>query len=296
MNSNKLTVKDSSLSFFITFILCQFGVIIISSIALIVCRFCGVGVNDFSHLASTAVGYLISAVGMYLIMFCSFLFFNKNKENEITAKVKSKKLLIYILIAIASFLLLYPIIACIDSLLVRYGVGASNLPFPLTTKNYFISLLPLVIAPAICEELLFRGLIFKGLKKHGKIFSILISAIMFCIYHMSVGQTVYPILMGLLLGVIMYYEDNIYYCIAVHITNNFLTLTLSYFKINLIFNHWSYIILAITLCFLFISVVISLIIKNNKSNEKQSLVKQEKIYLFISLAIMLSFWILINFA
>lgn len=153
----------------------------------------------------------------------------------------------------------------------------------------------MVIAPAICEELLFRGIIFKGLQKHGKVLSITISALMFSLFHMSISQTVYPILMGMLLAVIMYYENNIYYCIAVHLTNNFLSLTLSYFKINLIFNHWTYILLAIILLAVFLTLILTFTIKNNKNSEKQPISKTNLIILLSSLAIMILFWILVNF-
>ena len=91
--------------------------------------------------------------------------------------------------------------------------------------------------------------------------------------------------MGLLLSVIMYYENNIYYCIIAHLTNNFLSLTLSYAKINLIFNHWTYILLAIILCVVFLAIVLTFTFKNNKQIEKQKLSKSNLIYLCVSLAI-----------
>ena len=154
----------------------------------------------------------------------------------------------------------------------------------------------MVIAPAACEELLFRGIIFQGLKQHGKTFAITISSLMFCLYHMAISQTLYPILIGLLLGVIMYYEENIYYCIALHLTNNLTSLTLSYFKINLAFSHWSYIILAIILAIVFISTILYFTIKNNQTSEKQPIEKREKIYLITSLVVMTILWIFTNFS
>ena len=64
----------------------------------------------------------------------------------------------------------YPIVVCFDTLLIKLGITLNTLSYELTTKNYFISLISLVIAPAICEELLFRGIIFSGLKSYGKSF------------------------------------------------------------------------------------------------------------------------------
>jgi len=294
MNKTKLTIKDSALTFLTSFLLSQIGVVVATCFAMIIYKFTKTDMETFNSFLNTGIGYLISALSLYLVMLLLFFFFNKNKDNKIAEKPKATKILMYIGLAVVSFLSLYPIVTCIDSLLTKLGVSISTLPYTLTTKNYFISLISLVIAPAICEELIFRGIIFKGLKQNGKIFSITISALMFCIFHMSISQTVYPILMGLLLGVIMFYENNIYYCIAVHMTNNFLSLTLSYFKINLIFNHWSYIVLAIILVISFLAVVLFFTIKNNKTEEKSQSSKHEKIYLMASLAIMIILWIIIN--
>lgn len=294
MNETKLTVKDSALSFLINFILCQLSVIVITIISFVIYQLCGLDTSNFSLFLNTGLGYLITAVSLYLTMFLVFIYFNKHKNNKITKKVKIKKLFFYIFIATLSFITLYPIITCFDSLLSKLEIKINTLPYNLSTKNYFISLISLVIAPAICEELIFRGLIFQGLKKYGKSFSIIISALMFSVYHMAISQAIYPLLIGLLLGVIMYYEGNIYYCIALHMTNNFLSLTLSYFNINLLFNHWTYILLAIILFVVYLSVVLFFILKKIKTPNKQKFSTNEKIYLFSSLGIMILFWILLN--
>ena len=292
MEKTKLTVKDSSLSFITGFLLCQIAVVAVSIIALICAKIFDVSSATIDSFFNTAVGYMILSLTLYSTMLLVFLYFNNKKDNSITKKIEPIKFLKYIEIAMLSCLMLYPIVTCVDSLFHKLGLSVGTLNYELSTKNYFISLISLVIAPAVCEELLFRGVIFKGLKKHGKVLSITISALMFSIYHMSISQTIYPLLMGLLLGVIMFYENNIYYCIAVHLTNNFLSLTLSYFGINLIFNHWTYILLAIILVAIFIGFVLFFVIKNHKSQENQPIDKSSKIYLFSSLGLMILFWIL----
>ena len=294
MKNIKLSVKDSSLSFLIGFLLCQLGVVVATILTLIFYNFLNKESDLFKTFLNSALGYLITALALYVVMLCVFFFFNRKKENKITKPVKFKKLLIYVLIATLSFLSLYPIVVCFDSLLLKLNIKLSGLTYELTTKNYFISLISLVIAPAICEELLFRGLIFTGLSKHGKTFSITTTALMFAIFHMSISQTIYPMLMGLLLSVIMFYEQNIYYCIAVHLTNNFLSLTLSYFKINLIFNHWLYVVLAIILFLAFLSIILMFAFKNNKQVERKKLTKFDKIYLISSLILMILFWVFAN--
>ena len=188
--------------------------------------------------------------------------------------------------------MLYPIVICADSLLIKCGISLNSIPYTLDTKNYILSIFSLVIAPAICEELLFRGLIFKGLKRHGKAFSIIITAVMFTIFHLSISQTVYPLLMGLLLSFVMYRENNIIYCILIHMINNFISLTLSYAGVSLIFNHWTYIMLAIVLAVIFISILLICILKDNKKEDPID--RSGKIFLVCSLIIMSIIWLLNN--
>ena len=294
MNSSKLTIKDSSLSFFVGFLLCQIGVVIISFIAAIVCSIFKINTDNFSLFLNTALGYLICSLGMDIAILIVFFFFNNKKGNKLISKPSILKILFYVFIAILFYLCLYPIINCIDSLFVKLGIEQNTIPYELNTANYFISLFSLVLLPAVCEELLFRGLIFKGLNPYGKIFSTLLTALMFAIFHMSIDQFVYPLIMGLLLSLIMHKENNIIYCIVVHFINNFISLTLSYFRINLIFQHWTYILLAIILFIIIITILILLLTHRDKNQEKNKLNKTDKLYLIICLSVMLILWTIIN--
>ncbi len=294
MNSKRMTIKDSSLTFILGFILSQLSVVIVTIATMVFFKFFKGETETFNGFLNSGVGYLICSLAMYSVLLILFFVFNKNKDNHIFKKPKLSKMFIIIGLAVVSFFMLYPIVTCIDSLLIKMNVVINTIAYQLNSTNYFLSIISLVLAPAICEELIFRGIIFKGLKPHGKVLAISISALMFSIFHMAISQTVYPLLMGLFFAVIMFYEDNIYYSITAHMVNNFLSLTLSYFNISLIFNHWTYILLAVVLFVAFLGIILFLVIKNNKSHEKLGLSKEHKLYLFSSLGIMMLFWILVN--
>lgn len=292
MEDKNLTVKDSSLAFLGGFILCQIAIVAATSIGLIIAKICKFNLTEFELFLNTGLGYLILTLVLDLTILAVCFFFKKKKTLNIFAKPKPIKLLIYVCVALITFILLYPIVTVCDSLLYKIGITPNIIPYTLTKKNYFISILSLVILPAVCEELLFRGIIYNGLKKHGKTFSIILTGLMFSIFHMSLTQTVYPLLMGILLSVIMFYENNIYYCITVHLISNFTSLTLSYFDINLMFNHWTYILLAILLAILFTFVILFLTLKNSKNQYKQPITRQDKTYLTTVMSIMLFLWII----
>ena len=291
MEKKKLTIKDSSIAFLSAFLLSQLAIVIVTIIAIFICKIANIN-TEYQTFFNTSYGYLILASVMYLVILLTFVFINKNKDNKIIYKPNIKKLLLYVVIAILSFLLLYPIITIVDSLLVDLGISLNTIPYELNTPNYFISLISLVILPAICEELLFRGLIFKGLKPYGKVFSIIMTSLIFSLYHMSIDQTIYPFLIGLLLSVIMYKENNILYCIAIHFTNNFLSLTLSYFNINLSFNHWTYILIAIILFIAFITTMLYFTINGYKNVEKEKITIEGKSYFSICLVILIIIYLL----
>ena len=290
--NNKLTIKDSSLAFIFSFIICQLTAILAAFIALFLAS--AFNVENTEAFLNTCCGYLIISSALYLAMFFIFTFFNKNKENKIFLKPSVKKLFIYILVAIASFVLLYPIINSCDTLLNKLGFKSSSLSYELNLTNYLISIVPIVLLPAICEELLFRGLIFKGLNNKSKNFAICLSSIMFAIYHMSIYQTLYPVLFGLLLAAVMHKENNLFYCMAMHATNNFIALTLQYLNVSFVFNHVGYYLIAILFVVIFVGLLILFIKKQKNNTSSSTITKSDKIFIFLSCGAMLIFWIISN--
>jgi len=290
---NKLTIKDSSIAFLSSIVLCQLGTLFFAAVGLIIASFFNISNKTFFAFIDTAIGSLILSLFVDALIVLIFFFFNKKKDNEIIAKLKTKKILLYILLAVICYLVLYPIVTSFNSIIYKF-FPERDLSYNLTTANYFISLIPMVILPAIAEELLYRGLIFKGLQKAGNTFAIIVSAIMFSLFHLSLEQTIYPILMGLILAVIMCYENNIIYCITLHLTNNFLALTIKYFNINLSFAHWSYYLIAILCLFAFISIITIIIKKLKEKTQVEKISSEHKVYFAICLAIVLILWIVIQ--
>lgn len=292
MNKNELNIKDSALAFVSSFIICQLATILASVTILFIGS--SIGITNIENFSKTCVGNLILTTIMYITMFLLFRFFNKKKENKIITKLETKKIIIYILIAIVSFFALYPIVNSFDFLLENLGFKLNKPTFSLSVDNYFMCLIPMVILPAICEELLFRGLIFKGLKHCGKNISLILTSLMFAIYHMSLQQTIYPILFGLVLTLVMFKENNIFYCIFMHLVNNFTALTFMFLKINLFINKLWYYILAVVLLMVFIILLIYFIKKQKNVENIEKISGNDKFLLIIVLIIMLILWIVSN--
>ena len=90
----------------------------------------------------------------------------------------------------------------------------------------WIALLVLAVTPALCEETLFRGFIFAGLRRLGVVPAILISALLFGVAHSSIYRLLPTFALGLVLGYVLWRTGSIYCSMLVHALNNGLMVTL----------------------------------------------------------------------
>lgn len=137
---------------------------------------------------------------------------------------------------------------------------------PLFESNIFIGLTLIALFPAIFEELVFRGIIFHGLKNEMKKWGvILISATAFAIMHLSIERLFPTFILGVLLGYILWRGKSIYLTIGFHFLNNGLFFILAR-KSDFLVTYESYSLeLAIVGAILFI---VGLFVFNKASNPK----------------------------
>lgn len=85
--------------------------------------------------------------------------------------------------------------------------------------------LKVVVFAPIVEEVLFRGIIMHGLMRNYRSWhAILLSGILFSVYHLNPWQMSYTFFLGLLLGWIMVKTRSLPFAILVHALNNLLVL------------------------------------------------------------------------
>ena len=96
--------------------------------------------------------------------------------------------------------------------------------------DFLIKFTMIAILPAICEETLFRGVIQSTLEKHHKKFAaIVITAVLFGIFHMNPYRFLPTMLIGLYLGYLAQKTGSIFPGMIVHAINNGLIYVLVYF-------------------------------------------------------------------
>lgn len=169
-----------------------------------------------------------------------------------------------------------------------YKVSQANESF-FTPSNFVFLTVFVAILPAIFEELVFRGIILKGLKSSGEIKAVIISSLAFSLYHLTPEKTLYQFFAGVIFAVIALRTDSIVFTVIMHFLNNFIVI------LNYCFFKSEY-----TLVFTIISTVIGilclvigtvLLVKKWKLSGEKQPTKNWWIYAIIGLLVAFSVWI-----
>lgn len=92
------------------------------------------------------------------------------------------------------------------------------------------SLLVIALAPAVCEEMLFRGMIFHSMKARYRISKAVIAVgVIFGLYHMSIVKFIPTGLLGIVLCYVVYKTGSIFPAMMMHFINNAFSVLISYY-------------------------------------------------------------------
>ncbi len=97
-----------------------------------------------------------------------------------------------------------------------------------SAPGFWAILLVMAVAPAIIEELAFRGFILSGFERlRNKWQAILLASLFFGMAHSFIQQSIVTAFVGVILGIIAVQTRSIIPCMIYHVTHNSLTLILS---------------------------------------------------------------------
>ena len=173
-------------------------------------------------VSSNFWGYIV-AVGIGLAL----LFTWKGKaywSEQICAKEKKMDvgsffcLLVFVMSAQLFVQLFAPVL---EWLLNKIGLSAmSALEMATIDSSSVSAFLYIAFLGPFAEEILFRGLILRTLRPYGKGMAIVVSALLFGLYHGNIIQIPYAFLVGLVLAYTAL-EYSIFWAIVLHVFNNF---------------------------------------------------------------------------
>ena len=243
---NFYTMKDSGNIFSFALILPLVVGLMFAYIAMAIASGSGVkfpeDVNVANYMFENFIWFaIIFSMITQIVFLCIYLLYHKicrisYKATQISFKKANP--LTCILCAVVGVMcvvgFVWLIEGCFGQLFETLHLNTEAPSLPLNNVGWlFVNLLLLGVVPAICEELLFRGIFYAGFRRQYSVFvSVLLSALTFALMHQNITQFIYPFLIGIILCVVYEKTGNLLYTIIIHMFNNIATVILTYLLQN----------------------------------------------------------------
>lgn len=144
----------------------------------------------------------------------------KRKKEE-KKQLKFCEILTWVLMSLP---VMYVFTYLVELLMDKININPTMIESALVFNNSLIGkvlfFIEIAILPAILEEILFRKLMLNGAKKHGTLFAIIFTSLMFGIIHMNIPQAVNAILIGIIFAYITVKTGTILPAMILHFINN----------------------------------------------------------------------------
>lgn len=227
---NKFELKDSGIVFSLVSVL---PVIIVYSAIFFVSLFFGEQSSDNFFYTYGFSAFLPQMV----FLLTAVIYSNIKKVDLLKSTFKSKKHLNYktILILIPlCFGMLYGLSVFVTLTmeflkLFGYNPADTILPVSENIPQLILAITVAGICPAVCEELIFRGIILNGTEKLGEVASIIIGGLLFSLFHQSPQQTVYQFFCGMIFTFITIRTMSILPAMVLHFINNTISVVALHF-------------------------------------------------------------------
>jgi membrane protease YdiL (CAAX protease family) len=112
-------------------------------------------------------------------------------------------------------------------------VELGQVPIANSASDLLLNLLVLGGAAAICEEIMFRGVIQRSFERIGQVKAILITAFLFGLLHIDFQKLLGTFLLGSLIGFIVYRTNSIFSGMFAHFVNNSSAVVLGFISTKL---------------------------------------------------------------
>ncbi|MCB2312865.1 CPBP family intramembrane metalloprotease [Clostridium tagluense] len=186
--------------------------------------------NLFFKQYTNIAPYISFAAGVLVYYFTIILllkWYSKDSCEQPRKKSLNIKNFIYVALTIIAFRLAYDnsLIYLIDKIPMPDFI---NQAFEELAISPIILILSVAVIAPIYEEVIFRGILLKGMaNKINPTVALVVSALFFALMHGNIPQGINAFLIGLIIGAIYLNTGSIYLCIFSHFINNFVVITIS---------------------------------------------------------------------
>ena len=173
------------------------------------------------------VGYLPCIIGDIIAIAIAMKTTKIKFKEDIFSRNKSPKrfILLGTISCIGTGMISSIIYLTYSTIIKHYGIiiPEPDFSFPNQSTYLILFLMYACFIGPILEEIIFRGFILKSMQKYGNLTAIIVSSILFSMFHLNLVQFVNPVIMGVVLGFIAIKSKSIMPSIIVHIFNNSIT-------------------------------------------------------------------------
>ncbi|MGH4126060.1 MAG: lysostaphin resistance A-like protein [Clostridium sp.] len=186
--------------------------------------------NLFFRQSSNIAPYINFVAGVlvkYFVIIILLNWYSKDSCEKLRKRNLNIKKFIYVALIIIGFRLAY------DNSLI-YLVNKIPMPDFINKSFEDLAISPVVLVLSIAviapiyEEIVFRGILLKGMSsKINPKLALIVSALFFALVHLNIPQGINAFLLGLIIGAIYLNTESIYLCIFAHFINNSVGITIS---------------------------------------------------------------------
>lgn len=173
------------------------------------------------------VGYLPCIIADVVVIIIAMKTTKIKIKEHIFVKNKSSKTFILLgtISCIGTGMISSIIYLTYSTIIKYYGIIIPEPDFSFPTQSIYLILFLIYVCllGPILEEIIFRGFILKSMQKYGNLTAIIVSSILFSMFHLNLVQFVNPVLMGIVLAFITIKSKSIVPSIIAHIFNNTIT-------------------------------------------------------------------------
>jgi sodium transport system permease protein len=168
---------------------------------------------------------------VFLPVFLLLRIFKLNQKEALRLKPsKVTNYLLVLLMAVPVFILSTMVAQLINAIFPfpKEYVQSMNGLIKIGNFSIFKVLLLIAVLPAICEETMFRGFIMRFYESYGKWTAIIITAVLFGIFHLDIYRLLPVTLLGIWLGYLVQQSGSLHLSMLAHFLNNSMAVVLGY--------------------------------------------------------------------
>lgn len=188
---------------------------------------------DPSILANQTIVTFLSAIWTYFLPLPIFIYLMKRIESKTLEKHKMSNKTFIICITITMFLMW---IGNIVGIIITNGIGSfvqhevtNPIDGVINNSGLIANIVVITLLAPIFEEFIFRKLLIDRTIKYGGTISVLLSALLFALFHGNLSQFFYAFLLGGFFATIYIKTGQIKYTIGLHMIINFIGSVVSLF-------------------------------------------------------------------